>query len=71
MIDNEMIHRALHNGSVGAVGAIRFITQLDVWPSFAAWAEQQTPGDQWTDEDRLDMAKLGDMFVILARELGP
>jgi hypothetical protein len=43
--------------------AMRFASDPEFWPAFAAWAEQHTPGRTWTEDDRQQMA--ADSAVLL------
>ena len=40
----------------GGYVAMRFASDPDIWPAFAAWAERTMPGQIWTEADRLCMA---------------
>ena len=55
--------------SWGAVSAITYIMRPEVWPGFAAWAEQKLPDTTWTEDDRLSFEPMLDFFVAVARRL--
>jgi hypothetical protein len=55
--------------SWGAVSAITYIMRPEVWPGFAAWAEQKLPGTTWTKDERAGFEWVLDFFVAVARRL--
>jgi hypothetical protein len=60
---------ATMNASYGAVAAITYVMRPEVWPGFAAWAEQELPDTTWTEEDRRGFEPVLKFFVIVAKGL--
>jgi hypothetical protein len=44
--------------------AMKYVSDPEIWPGFAAWAEQNQPGETWGEADRQCM--LADSFVMSA-----
>ena len=54
--------------SWGAVSAITYIMRPEVWPGFAAWAEQKLPDTTWTEDDRLSFEPVLKFFAMVGRQ---
>jgi len=61
--------RELATAAHAAMSAVLFVTSPDVWPAFAAWAEQATPGVTWDEGHRLAMAGNAAVMARLARHV--
>ena len=66
---SEIVTEATVLASWSAVAAITYVTWPEVWPGFAAWAEQELPGTTWTKDDRAGFEWVRDFFVAVARRL--
>jgi hypothetical protein len=61
----ERMASVLFGGQV----AMMFVSDPDIWPAFAAWAERKIPGIIWDENDRQCMAADALVMNILGERL--